>query len=72
MKRELVAFLQDVGRTRPLLVFLDDLHWADVSTIDMLSFLAGRLGRLNVLIVVTYRPSDMLLAKHPFLRIKPI
>jgi serine/threonine protein kinase/predicted ATPase len=71
MKRELAAFLQDVGRTRPLLVFLDDLHWADVSTIDMLSFLAGRLDSLNVLVVVTYRPSDMLLAKHPFLQIKP-
>ena len=71
MKRELAAFLQDVGRTRPLLVFLDDLHWADVSTIDMLSFLAGRLESLNVLVVVTYRPSDMLLAKHPFLQIKP-
>ena len=37
----------------------------------MLSFLAGKFDALNVLIVVTYRPSDMLLAKHPFLQIKP-
>jgi tetratricopeptide (TPR) repeat protein/predicted Ser/Thr protein kinase len=71
MKRELGAFFQEVARQCPLILFLDDLHWADVSTIDVLSFLAGKLDALNALIVVTYRPSDMLLAKHPFLQIKP-
>ncbi len=71
MKRELGAFLQEVARLRPLALFFDDLHWADVSTIDLLSFLAGKLDALKVLIVVTYRPSEMLLAKHPFLQIKP-
>ena len=71
MKRELAAFLQEVSRLRPLVLFFDDLHWADVSTIDLLSFLAGKFDAMSVLIVVTYRPSDMLLAKHPFLQIKP-
>ncbi|MEK7831349.1 MAG: protein kinase, partial [Acidobacteriota bacterium] len=71
MKRELANFLQAVAQTQPLVIFFDDLHWADVSTIDLLSFLAGKFDALNVLIVVTYRPSDMLLAKHPFLQIKP-
>ena len=71
MKRELANFLQSVAQPRPLVLFFDDLHWADVSTIDLLSFLAGKFDALRVLIVVTYRPSDMLLAKHPFLQIKP-
>ncbi len=71
MKRELGAFLQEVARLRPLVLFFDDLHWADISTIDLLSFLAGKFDTLNALIVVTYRPSDMLLSKHPFLQIKP-
>ncbi len=71
MKRELASFLQAVAQPQPLVLFFDDLHWADVSTIDLLSFLAGKFDSLNVLIVVTYRPSDMLLAKHPFLQIKP-
>ena len=47
------------------------MQWADVSTIDIVSYLAGKLDTLNVLIVATYRLSDMLLAKHPFLQIKP-
>jgi predicted ATPase len=71
MKRELGVFLQEVSRLRPLVLFFDDLHWADVSTVDVLSFLAARFDALNVLVVVTYRPSELLLAKHPFLQIKP-
>jgi predicted ATPase/Flp pilus assembly protein TadD len=71
MKRELASFLQAVAEAQPLVIFFDDLHWADVSTIDLLSFLAGKFDALRVLIVTTYRPSDMLLAKHPFLQIKP-
>jgi hypothetical protein len=71
MKRELASFLQAVAEPQPLVIFFDDLHWADVSTIDLLSFLAGKFDAMRVLIVTTYRPSDMLLAKHPFLQIKP-
>ena len=71
MKRELANFLQAIAHARPLVLFFDDLHWADVSTIDVISFLAGKFSVIRVLIVVTYRPSDMLLAKHPFLQIKP-
>jgi predicted ATPase len=71
LKRELGLFLQEAARARPLLLFLDDLHWADISTIDILTYLASQFDSLRLLIVVTYRPSDMLLAKHPFLQIKP-
>ena len=70
MKRELAALLQDVSRTQPLVVFIDDLHWADVSTIDILNYLAGRFGDMRVLVVTSYRPSDMLLSKHSFLGIR--
>jgi serine/threonine protein kinase len=70
MKRELSAFLQDVSRTRPLVFFFDDLHWADVSTIDLLAYLAGKFNAMHLLIVVAYRQSEMLLANHPFLSVK--
>ncbi|NOT62813.1 MAG: AAA family ATPase, partial [Acidobacteria bacterium] len=70
-KRELAAFLAEIARQHPLVLFIDDLHWADVSTIDVVSYLAGKFDALPVLIVTTYRPSDMLLAKHPFLQLKP-
>jgi len=70
MKRELGAFLQEVSRTRPLIFFFDDLQWADVSTIELLTYLAGKFEAMHVLIVVAYRQSEMLLANHPFLSLK--
>ena len=71
MKRELGAFVVAMARLRPLVLFIDDLHWADVSTVDLLSYLAGRFPDTRVLVVVTYRPSDLQLARHPFLQLKP-
>jgi serine/threonine protein kinase/tetratricopeptide (TPR) repeat protein len=70
MKRELSAFLQEISQIKPLLLFIDDLHWADVSTVDMLAYLASRFSGLRLLILTTYRSSDLLLAKHPFLQLK--
>jgi len=71
MKLELAALLKDASRTRPLILFFDDLHWADVSTIDLLAYLASKFEGMRVLIIITYRPSDMLVSRHPFLQIKP-
>ena len=71
MKRELGAFVSAMARIRPLVLFIDDLHWADVSTVDLLSYLAGRFPNTPMLVVVTYRPSDLQLARHPFLQLKP-
>jgi len=71
MKRELGAFVSAMARLRPLVLFIDDLHWADVSTVDLLSYLAGRFPNTAILVVVTYRPSDLQLVRHPFLQLKP-
>ncbi|HEY0875684.1 MAG TPA: protein kinase [Vicinamibacterales bacterium] len=66
MKRELGSLLLEASRQRPLVLFLDDLHWADVSTVDMLNYLAGRFDETRLLVVATYRPGDMTLGQHPF------
>ncbi len=71
MKLELISLLQEVSRSQPLVLFFDDLHWSDVSTIDLLAYLAGKFSGMRVLALVTYRTSDLLLAGHPFLKIKP-
>ena len=70
MKRELSSLLEELSRVRPVVLFIDDLHWADVSTIDMLNYLAGRLSDMPVLVLGSYRPSDMALSHHPFLGIR--
>ncbi len=70
MKRELGGLCQELSRAQPLVIFIDDLHWANVSTIDILNYLAGRFADMRVLVLGTYRPSDMALARHPFLAIR--
>src|SRR6266852_2164192 len=70
VKRELGAFLEEVARPEPVVVFLDDLHWADSSTVDLLAYLATKFDTTRILIIGAYRPSDLLLAKHPFIGVK--
>jgi predicted ATPase len=65
-KREFGALLHEVSRRHPVVVFLDDVHWADPSSVDLLAYLGGKCAGLRVLLVLTYRPSDLVLAKHPF------
>ena len=69
-KRELAVFLNAVSRRHPLVLFLDDVHWADPSSVDLLSYLGRRCSEWCVLLVVTYRPSDLLRSQHPFASVK--
>jgi predicted ATPase len=69
-KRELGVFMQEVSRQRPLVVFLDDIHWADPSSVDLLAYLGSKCPGLRVLLVLTYRPSDLLRSQHPFVPVK--
>jgi predicted ATPase/predicted Ser/Thr protein kinase len=65
-KRELGLFLHEMSSRRPLVVFLDDVHWADPSSIDLLAYLGSKCAGLRLLLVLTYRPSDLALSNHPF------
>ena len=66
MRREFVYFLQELAAIRPVILFLDDLHWADASTCDLLAYLGTRMRNMRILVLTTYRPTSILLSKHPF------
>ena len=54
-----LGLLEELGGEQPLLLVLEDLHWADRSTRDLLGFLARSLRQTRVLIVATYRADDL-------------
>ncbi len=56
--------VRDAAAAAPLLVVLEDLHWADRSTRELLAFLLARLGSQRLLVLGTYR-SDDLHRRHP-------
>lgn len=47
------------SRQQPLLVFVDDLQWADAASLRLLSYLVGELSRLHILIVATSRGAEL-------------
>lgn len=73
---------QDAGRTAlfeavldelqattvPILFVVEDAHWADEATLDLLRFLGRRVGQLHCLLLVTYR-DDEIDARHPLRRL---
>jgi DNA-binding CsgD family transcriptional regulator len=58
----LVTVLRDVPE--PLLLVVEDVHWADGATLDMLRFLGRRLRRCRALVLATFR-DDEVTAEHP-------
>ncbi|HVY83149.1 MAG TPA: AAA family ATPase [Steroidobacteraceae bacterium] len=58
------AALDELERGPPALVVLEDLHWADEATLDLLKFLARRIQRTRALVVATYR-DDEIGPRHP-------
>jgi DNA-binding CsgD family transcriptional regulator/tetratricopeptide (TPR) repeat protein len=54
----LLGLLGRLGEQAPLVWVVEDLHWADSSTLDLLAFLVRNLRRERVLVAVTYRNDE--------------
>lgn len=53
------TFVEDLSGTAPVVLVVEDLHWADLSTLDLLSYLAAAVGEHRILIVATYRSDEL-------------
>jgi DNA-binding CsgD family transcriptional regulator len=58
------ALLDELGTRVPTVLVLEDLHWADEASLDVLRLVARRAGSVSALIVVTYRDHEVGL-DHP-------
>jgi DNA-binding CsgD family transcriptional regulator/tetratricopeptide (TPR) repeat protein len=54
-----LALLTERGAAVPVLLVLEDLHWADTSTLDLVVFLAHNLDDRPVLLLATYRADEL-------------
>jgi DNA-binding CsgD family transcriptional regulator/tetratricopeptide (TPR) repeat protein len=54
-----LALLTERAASAPVLLVLEDLHWADTSTLDLVVYLAPNVDRLRLLLLVTYRADEL-------------
>lgn len=65
MLREAIAMSEALAADATLVIVLEDLHWSDPSTIDLLTRAAQRREPARLLVVVTYRPAEVAAHDHP-------
>lgn len=65
MLREYCEFLEALSADGPVVLVVEDLHWSDYATLDVLSRFARRTKNAPVLIIATYRPADVRAGNHP-------
>src|SRR5262249_46399833 len=65
MLRELADVLEALTAEHPLVFVLEDLHWSDATTLDLVAYLAQRREPARLLLLGTYRPVEAIVRGHP-------
>lgn len=66
----MLEFITTLASTQPVMILLEDMHWSDSASLELLRYLSTHLDTLPVLIVLTYR-MDELTRQHPLYRQLP-
>jgi len=67
MLRELAAFTEALSTDLTLVLVLEDLHWSDPSTVDLISVLGQRREPARLLVIGSYRPAELAVREHALL-----
>jgi predicted ATPase len=70
MLREVTEAFDVLTTEQPLVVVLEDLHWSDPSTVELLTTLARRRESARLFIVGTYRAAELAVMNHPLRIVK--
>src|SRR5215469_16854171 len=70
MLREFAEALEALTTERTLVLVLEDLHWSDASTLDLVGALARRRTPARLLLLATYRPVEVIVRAHPLHALK--
>ena len=67
--RQFVAAVAEISRRQPVVLFIDDFHWADAASVDLIGFLSLRLPQLRVFLLIASRSTELVRSGHPFARL---
>jgi DNA-binding winged helix-turn-helix (wHTH) protein/tetratricopeptide (TPR) repeat protein len=68
--REMAEAVERLAIEMPLILVLEDLHWSDYSTLNLISYLAQRRAPTRLFLLATYRPTETLADDHPLKTLK--
>src|SRR5262245_52587697 len=70
MLREMGEALEALTADLPLVLIVEDLHWSDYSTLDLISYLARQRQPAKLMLIGTYRPVELMVSGHPLNAVK--
>jgi DNA-binding winged helix-turn-helix (wHTH) protein/predicted ATPase len=70
MLREMAETMEVLTADVPLVLILEDLHWSDYSTLDLISYLARQRHAARLMLIGTYRPAELIASGHPLKAVK--
>jgi predicted ATPase len=70
MLREIVEALEAMAADSPLVILVEDPHWSDYSTLELIAAIARRSTPARLLLLGTYRPAEMLAGDSPLRAMK--
>jgi predicted ATPase len=70
MLREMGEALEALAADLPLVLILEDLHWSDYSTLDLITYLANQRQAAQLMLIGTYRTADLIVSGHPLKAVK--
>lgn len=70
MLREMAEALEVLTADLPLVLILEDLHWSDYSTLDLISYLARQRHAAQLMLIGTYRTVELIVSGHPLKAVK--
>jgi DNA-binding winged helix-turn-helix (wHTH) protein/tetratricopeptide (TPR) repeat protein len=70
MLREMADALDALTLRAPLVLALEDLHWSDYSTLDLISYVARQRRSGRLMVIGTYRPAELIASGHPLRAVK--
>ena len=70
MLREVGQALEGLASDRPLVLILEDLHWSDYSTLDLISYIATQRQPAQLMLIGTYRTVELIVSGHPLNAVK--
>jgi DNA-binding winged helix-turn-helix (wHTH) protein/predicted ATPase len=66
MHRQFGDVLVELSRKQPLILFIDDFHWADAKTVDLLAYVSLHISHAHLLLILAVRSRGLVQSGHPF------